>query len=158
MNFKIGDIILSHQIDSDAHKWISLLTGSYWSHASLYLGNDVMIEATRDGVHLSSLSGELNKCDFKVLRCNVLSTKQKEELITISQRYINYDYDFGSMIFKWKHNFSPKAKYGKKPKQQINCCKLIVDCYENVGISLSPSIDFPIPKDLLLSPFLCPVC
>lgn len=143
-----------HDVGSDMHKFISLMTGSYWSHTCLYLGDDIIIESTRDGVGLKKCSEELKKCDFTILRYPFLTNVDKDRLIKESLKYLGYDYDFGSMIYKFKHKFSQRVKYQGKQKKQINCGTLVAEIYRDIKLDLLYGICNPIPKDFLTSKHL----
>lgn len=149
-----GDIILEHGYKSHS-LLIMKVTGSYYSHAMLYVGSTI-IEATSSGGVFSRVPNRfavVNKKDLKVLRLKNYIPPQDMENIKITARTLT-----GS-----SYNKSEAVKAGKKKKpsqKKANgqfCSRLVAQCYNKAGVKLAESINYCTPADLEKSSLLIEV-
>ena len=85
---------------------IVVFTGSYWSHASMYLGNGYIIESVKHGVNISPIKEALNGCNYIIYRCPYINEKNREDIYKNALSYINRPYDFGGCVVVIKKIFS----------------------------------------------------
>ncbi|GEN01728.1 hypothetical protein MRA01_62670 [Methylobacterium radiotolerans] len=149
-----GDILLYRSLNQKPHqRAISLATGSPYTHASIYLGEGLIAEATvAAGVRIVSLSTQLcgDYC-VGVLRSQMgFGTIRSGELIRFVQSLVSAGarYDLMSAVAfrykKQKHlhdqldllkkNFGDFIHEEELIKDSYFCSALVVACYYVVGI------------------------
>lgn len=142
-----GDIILErgYEMHSDI---ICQQTGSYYSHAMIYVGGTI-IEATRDGGVFSRIpnrSAVRAISDFKVLR---LAKDPGQEITTIACNQARYlvgsQYSVAEAILVKGPEFT--RQYRENSRKQF-CSRLVAQCFKKAGINLVSDANFCSPADL----------
>lgn len=142
-----GDIILErgYEMHSDI---ICQQTGSYYSHAMIYVGGTV-IEATRDGgvfSRITNRSAVRAISDFKVLR---LAKDPGQEITTIvcnQARYlVGSQYSVAEAILVKGPEFT--RQFRENSRKQF-CSRLVAQCFKKAGINLVSDANFCSPADL----------
>ena len=137
------DIVLSH-----GHYFLSYLirkvTGSYWNHAGIYLGNGKVIEARKFGVVVSPFVDKGK--DTLILRAK-LTIEQKKNIITYAKTQKGKKYDFihlFTLFFYFLFQIKPRAS-----KNHFICSELVAQAFAHGGIALANKpIKLITPKDI----------
>ena len=146
MHLEPGDIILSHEIGSGTSQLIALVSGSYWSHASLYLNDGLIIESVKYGVRILPFEEAFYNTKYIILRCKYLTQYQKERMIKIAKEYVNQSYDYAGCV-------TVLNKLLKRNTREIStdnavmCSCLVHEIYKRGGLNLFPFNNYPLPKD-----------
>src|SRR3972149_10392553 len=135
MELEPGDIILSHEVGSNTSGIIAAFSGCYWSHTSLYLGDGLIIESIRTGVHIIPFNEAMDNCNFIVLRCNYLLSSKKKLIIEEAVKFEGEVYDFGSYTQILKKLIGKKDKF-QQNGNSILCSHLVDKIYKNIGFDL----------------------
>lgn len=105
-----------------------------WEHAAIYIEDGVICEATRKGVHLSSIYTYMGSHLVRVRRNPLLTTDQRWRLVVSALKKTNYRYGYMSVIdlyFKslkgfWSNNGKASMTY---PKRARYCSELYVEAH-----------------------------
>lgn len=120
---KPGDIVLIHQL-----RYVgTFLTWNYWSHAFIYVGNNLFIDSNGPrGVGYSTLTSFNKATDFDnyaVLR--VKGNPDIPKVIAFVEDKIGYPYDYASLFRARKQINASKGEFG----YGYTCTELIWAAY-----------------------------
>lgn len=167
-SLKPGDVLLHRSMRQKPHQQaISMITGSPYTHASIYLGGGQIAEATvADGVRIASLSEQLygDYC-VGVLRSQMgfgeaRIRKLHEFVHALVEAKARYDlpgvmaYPSGSRRYLQdqleviERNFGKFTTAEELVKDSFFCSALVVACYYVVGI-IDPSAQVAYPHKLI---------
>lgn len=111
-----GDVILTRT----EHTFSELAIQGYWSHAALYVGDGLVMEAISDGVVKHGIYDALMHCDhFCVLRPSVLKDCEIQQAVAKALTLEGTLYDFF---------------FDGRDKTMLFCSELIEVVYEPFGI------------------------
>lgn len=105
-----------------------------WEHAAVYIMSDIICEATRAGVRVSSLYEYMGSHKIRVRRNEKLTDNERWALVVHALKQQNYAYGFLSvfgLVVKSKIGFwKPTGQKGSKyPKRAVYCSELYADAH-----------------------------
>lgn len=145
-----GDLILvsaieqqfvGHMIRQVQEKGGFLPEHARWEHAAMYIGQGVIIEATRKGVKRAMLSKFAKDHRIRVRRDGTLSIEERYQLVVHALTLSDTPYNFIDIVKLWRKsrfgfgNVAEKqsSRLGPQyPKSATICSQLYADCYVNV--------------------------
>ena len=137
-----GDIFLRRYDHYLGSRFISFISGTYWSHAAVYVG-DYNDEPGRV-IHLLS-GGATNEDILTFMRC--------DDLTVLRCREVDY---IPKAIAKAKHHYERGTKYDyifSPNNDALYCSEFVKDCYDGVEFYNRVSEKIIYPSDFLNSIF-----
>lgn len=167
-----GDVLLVEG-DQRVSAIIKLLTHSSWSHAALYIGDELLrrddtrehalerfgdesahmvVEALADGVVASPLSKYID-FNVRVARPHRLHPSDIEKLLNDAIESIGWRYDVRNIIDLAGHllrsalrphtKLRPRLRLGSEASTEVICTSLLGRLFHNVRFPVLPSVTFP---------------
>jgi uncharacterized protein YycO len=152
-----GDIILSH--GNSFISWaIRVFTQSYWNHATMYIGNELIIEANEKCVEILPLKKYENK-DIYVYTNKSLTNKERKTIVNGVLKYNGTVYDY-KQLFQFIWYFLTLQRNNGKRKMMGNrnrfvCSELVAKPYYDIGKPIIKGLRYweITPADIDLSPY-----
>jgi hypothetical protein len=148
-----GDVLLSEG-NTRVSSLIKRLTGSPWSHVSMYVGplddgNDprCIVEAdVAAGVRSIRLS-ELDALNVRVLRAASLDSTKRNRLAEWMTSRIGSEYDHGHALLLGRRllrlplrtRAGPSSSTATSTATRFICCSLLVHAFASVGLAIAPA-------------------
>lgn len=134
----LGDVLLikSRKLTG---KVISFFDG-YYTHAAIYVGDGVFIEATWEfGVRRSVCDrfSVKDRDDIKIRRVKNLNKEFSEGASKHASKFLARNYDKTEAIFSVRKN---KKIYGENSERGVFCSYLVYLCYQYAGLELEKEI------------------
>jgi uncharacterized protein YycO len=128
---RIGDIILTTVVDSPLSKAIRTATKSRFSHAAMVVREGIVIEATGDGIKLSSLvgAGARDPENVRVLRMASIDENQRKNLENSLGHLFKKYSKVGAVLSITDINH-------EQPDSEFFCSQLVAKSYSDAEIEL----------------------
>jgi len=128
-----GDVLVRNY----KHYLGSMVTPGYWSHAAIYIGNDIVAHMLGDGVTEEDILVFMRCDDVAILRCpnKKLVERAIKRALVILEEGMEYDFDF--------NNYNDK----------FTCTEFVEHCYENPVFSNRLHEYYVMPDDFFESIF-----
>lgn len=135
MKLKIGDIFACHS-ETFISSTIRMITHSKYSHIAIVVSETELIEA--DGItnriRYRNINYYKNKAD--VYTCNILTDKQRQNIVKFMQNSIGEKYDYTLLIWlAVKYIFEILLPFIDNTTNKI-CSEIVNDAYDSVGCRL----------------------
>jgi cell wall-associated NlpC family hydrolase len=145
-----GDILVSTEKGFVSNA-IRTSTFSAYSHASIYVGDGKIIDATGDGVQRRNLSA-LTKPAARVgvIRVDSLTSSQQDQVVATARKLVGKSYNYFGLIFGGVVELTPiyrayRTVTGKPLKVSGStlgfgyfCSELVIKSYKSAGITIAP--------------------
>src|SRR5262245_11660815 len=93
-NLLLADIIVEASNGANS-RFIRAGTGGDVSHALLYAGQDLIVEAVQEGVHEAGIKDALKDATLAIaLRYPGLSQEKRQQIITNARSFLGREYDY----------------------------------------------------------------
>jgi uncharacterized protein YycO len=130
----LGDIILTEPKSFNlVGKIIQEVTGSKYSHAAMYIGNDNIIEAIAKGVVINNIN-KYKKYD--VFRAEQATPYQRYYAVEYAKSNLFKKYDFLGILGILKSTIAKKEVNKWDVKERLWCSELIADSYIHAGVDI----------------------
>jgi uncharacterized protein YycO len=155
---KVGDIILSSDngLNSVA---VRLWTIATVSHASIYIGNNQIVEAVGDGVRIRTIAAFLNdEATIVAIRHPGLTIAKAQELVAFAQDQVGKKYNYVGILLQAPFSLERRAcelplmpdlvrdycirgvatiQLGLGNNDNFFCSQLVLEAYQKAGIPLT---------------------
>lgn len=149
------DIIIIYNKKSFLHKLIHGVTGYRAGHVALYMGNEMISEATKSGIHRKKWKNYSRNCNIYLARFLQLSETQELKIRQYVYECENQKYSFLQLLaILLMYIFKLKKIPDVSKKAQI-CSEFVAMSFMRAGINLcNKSPHATVPGDLLKSNIL----
>jgi hypothetical protein len=154
-NIKPGDILLSRLKKDPISKTIRGITQSHWSHSSIYIGDNKIVESNWNGVRIQPLE-EYSKPEYVVGLFRItpeLTEQETKGLIKFVRKQIGIHYGYLQLLWQLILRLFGKSEdpdWALDVDKGLICSELIALSYAHIGRALTelePSQTEPVDLD-----------
>ena len=138
-NARVGDILLSIDKKSPISQIIAGMTKGNWSHVSLYVGDDKLIESTMGGTQIIEIDHYLNDESRRVGLFRVtpkLTEREKALLVKKARRMLMKPYAYIQLIWYWFLRVIGKSedkRWAVDLSRGVVCSEMVAKVYQKIG-------------------------
>lgn len=104
-----------------------------WTHAAVYVMDDVICEAGRSGVAITSIYKYIGNHKVRIRRNPNLTERERWALAVYALSQNNYAYNFFDVLWLFLRSFNGfwtiDSKFKRKPKRAVYCSELYADAH-----------------------------
>ena len=147
------DIIIVYNPRSWLHRLISRVTHYKAGHVALYLGDGLIAEANRSGVHVKDWKNYRDGMLVYLGRCHNMNETREVKIRQYANDSINRPYAFAQLAMIFFKNLFNVRHVPDVSKQAVICSEFVARAFKEAGILLCPGIrpEETTPGDIMRS-------